>query len=309
MPIIAKLAVIYMKHQEISCLEKIEALQTHFIQSMRLAEAVGVSRRTLLNWRDKPDSIKPEYRLDIDVLYCRHFVVPEWDNPKQVFEPVLLPDRISSNSLLFMPFLRRLSYGTIEIETDMNKADFDKVIDEEKLPRGMSRKTFHEAFNTFSSSKLIWQRIVEQGQSADLTEQRILDLHASFMKGVQDDAGFYSSKIRVMGKLDGVDTTLPEDIPEEINRWLFKCAKAKSLEEIAKAHAYFILIHPFGDGNGRVGRALMMMQCLQARLMPPIFDGENRAIYYATMEHAMKHGRYIPLVRLFHEAAERGLSN
>ena len=298
-----------MKYQQISYFDKLEALQAHFVQSTRLSEAIGVSRRTLLNWRDRPESIKPEHRLDIDVLFCRHFVVPAWDNPKEIFAPVLLPDNFSGNASLLMPFLRRISYGTLEIETDINRADFDKVIDDEKLPKSMSRKTFHEAFNTFSTHRLIWQRLVEQKQSLDLTEQSILDLHASFMRGVYDQAGFYSTKVRVMGKLEGVDTTLPEDIPEEMNRWLFKCASAKTLEEIAKAHVYFILIHPFGDGNGRVGRALAMMQCLQARLMPPIFDGENRAIYYATMEHAMKHGRYIPLIRLFHEAAQRGLSS
>jgi len=48
---------------------------------------------------------------------------------------------------------------------------------------------------------------------------------------------------------------------------------------------------------------LVVAQCLNARLMPPVFDGENRAMYYAAMQHAMKHGRYAPLVRLFYEAA------
>jgi Fic family protein len=93
-------------------------------------------------------------------------------------------------------------------------------------------------------------------------------------------------------------------IEEEMHRWVFKEAKSATLEAIAKAHAYFILIHPFGDGNGRVGRALVMAQCLNARLMPPVFDGENRAMYYAAMKHAMKHGRYAPLVRLFYEATK-----
>jgi len=36
--------------------------------------------------------------------------------------------------------------------------------------------------------------------------------------------------------------------------------------------------------------------------MPPLFDGQNRAMYYAAMEHAMVHGRYAPLIRLLHEA-------
>jgi len=295
-----------MKYNKIKHLEKIEGLQAYFVQSTRLAEAIGVSRRTLLNWRDRPESIKPGHRLDIDVLYCKHFVIPEWDDPKQIFEPVLLPDEVSNNEHLFMPFLRRLSYGTIEIETDMDKADFDRVIDDEKLPKNMSRQTFHEANNTFLTNKLLWQKIIEHDQKLDITEQNIQGLHADFMRGIHDNAGFYSKKVRKMGKLEGVDTTLPEDIPEEMNRWVFKSAGANTLEDIAKAHAYFIAIHPFGDGNGRVGRALVMMQCLQARLMPPIFDGENRAIYYASMEHAMKHGRYMPLIRLFYEAAERG---
>ena len=43
-----------------------------------------------------------------------------------------------------------------------------------------------------------------------------------------------------------------------MNRWIYKEAKFATLEAIAKAHAYFILIHPFGDGNGCVGRALVM---------------------------------------------------
>jgi Fic family protein len=185
----------------------------------------------------------------------------------------------------------------------MAKADFDKIVDEEKLPRDMDRQTFHEGFNTFFTYKELWQKIVEHGERMDITEESIKSLHAGFMRGVYDNAGLYSTKLRVMGQLDGVQTTAPEDIAEEMNRWVYKAAKSATLEEIARAHVYFILIHPFGDGNGRVGRALIMVQCLNVRLMPPVFDGENRAMYYAAMEHAMKHGRYAPLHRLFYEAA------
>lgn len=296
-----------MEYHEISYIEKLDQLQEVFEYSTKLAEAIGVSRRTLPNWRDKPESIKPEHRLDIDVLYCKHFLIPGWDSPKQTFDPVLLPDEMLNNDALFMPFLRRLSYGTIEIETDIAKADFDKVIDEEKLPKNMDRQTFHEAINTFLTHQWLWRKIVEHEETLAITEERIKSLHADFMRGVYENAGFYATKIRVMGKLDGLHTTLPEDIPEEINRWVYKSGGASTLEDIAKAHAYFIAIHPFGDGNGRVGRALVMAQCLNARLMPPVFDGENRAIYYAALEHAMVQGRYTPLIRLFYEAAQRSL--
>ena len=293
-----------MKYNKISYIDKLDALQSIFEYSAKLAEAIGVSRRTLPNWRDKPESIKAEHRLNIDVLYCKHILVPEWDNPKQSFSPILLPDEMASNDNVLMPFLRRLSYGTIEIETNMAKTDFDKAIDEKKLPKNMDRQTFHEAFNTYVTHKWIWKKIVTNKETMTITEEGIRSLHADFMRGVHENAGFYSKNIRVMGKLESVDTTLPEDIPEEINRWVFKTKQAATLEEIAKAHAYFIAIHPFGDGNGRVGRALAMIQCLNARLMPPTFDGKNRAMYYAAMEHAMAHGRYTPLIRLFYEATE-----
>ena len=294
-----------MKYNEISYIDKLKKLQEIFEYSAKLAEVIGVSRRTLPNWRDKPESIKPEHRLAIDVLYCKHVLIPEWDDPKQTFSPVLLPDEMANNANWLMPFLRRLSYGTIEIETNMTKADFDKAIDEKKLPKNMDRQTFHEAFNTYVTHKWIWQKIVTNKETMTIMEEGIRSLHADFMRGVHENAGFYSKNIRVMGRLEGVDTTLPEDIPEEMNRWVFKMKEAATLEEIAKAHAYFIAIHPFGDGNGRVGRALVMIQCLNARLMPPTFDGKNRAMYYATMEHAMAHGRYAPLIRLFYEATER----
>jgi fido (protein-threonine AMPylation protein)/DNA-binding XRE family transcriptional regulator len=290
-------------YNDISYIDKLDQLQAHFEYSTSLAEAIGVSRRTLPNWRDRPESIKPEHRLEIDVLYCKHFLVPEWDQPEQSFSPVLLPDAMSSNEKLFMPFLRRLSYGTIEIETNMAKADFDRALDETRLPTNMNRQTFHEAINTYLTHRWLWQKIVEHGETMAITEDSIRSLHADFMSGFYDNAGFYSTKIRVMGRLDGVHTTLPEDIPEEMNRWVYKMGGANVLEDIAKAHAYFIAIHPFGDGNGRVGRALVMAQCLNARLRPPVFDGENRAMYYAAMEHAMAHGRYAPLIRLFYEAS------
>ena len=293
-----------MNYNDISYLDKLDHLQDIFEYSAKLAEAIGVSRRTLPNRRDKPESIKPQHRLDIDVLYCKHILVPEWDDSKQTFTPVLLPDEIAINDSLLMPFLRRLSYGTIEIETDMAKEDFDKVIDNKKLPKNMDRQTFHEAINTYLTHQLLWKKIVEHNETMAITEEGIRSLHADFMIGVYENAGFYSKNIRVMGRLEGVDTTLPEDIPEEMNRWVYKMSGAATLEEIARAHAYFIAIHPFGEGNGRVGRALVMIQCLNAGLMPPVFDGKNRAMYYAAMEHAMAHGRYAPLIRLFYEATK-----
>ena len=296
-----------MKYNAISLIDKLDQLQGVFVYSTKLAEALSITRRTLLNWRQKPESISAKYRLDIDVLYCQYFLIPEWDVPKQTYTPVLLPDTLPHNEALFLPFLRRLSYGTIEIETEMAKVDFDSIIDGKKLPKNMDRQTFYEGFNAFMTHQQLWQKIVEHGEPLPIIVDNIKTLHIDFMRGVYHNAGFFSTKHRVMGQLEGVQTTEPEDIDEEMHRWVYKVAKSATLEEIAKAHVYFILIHPFGDGNGRVGRAIVLAQCLNARLMPPVFAGHNRAMYYAAMEHAMKHGRYAPLIRLFYEATQQDL--
>ena len=296
-----------MKYNAISLLDKLDQLQLVLVYSTKLAEALNVTRRTLLNWRQKPESISAKYRLDIDVLYCQHFLIPEWDVPKQTFTPVLLPDTLPHNEALFLPFLRRLSYGTIEIETEMAKVDFDSIIDGKKLPKNMDKQTFHEGFNAFMTHQQLWQKIVEHGEPLPITVDNIKTLHIDFMRGVVDNAGFFSTKHRAMGQLEGVQTTEPEDIDEEIHRWVYKVAKSVTLEDIAKAHVYFILIHPFGDGNGRVGRAIVLAQCLNARLMPPFFAGHNRAMYYAAMQHAIKYGRYAHLIRLFYEATQQDL--
>jgi len=297
-----------MGFQNIGYIAKIDALLGVFGMSSSLAEVIGVSRRSILNWRDRPDSIRDKHRLTIDVLYCKHLIIPDWDKNSQSYAPVLLPDVMTYQDALVMPFLRRLSLGTIEIETNMSKTDFDKIIDTEKLPKDMTREKFYEAINTFFALKWIWKKVIENHDIFKASEESIKGLHADFMRGIHDDAGFYSKHIRVMGQLEHFSTTLPEDIPEEMNRWVYKCGDANTLAEIAEAHAYFIAIHPFGDGNGRVGRALVMAQCLNAGLIPPVFHKENRAMYFATMEHALRHGRHAPLIRLFHEAAEASRS-
>jgi fido (protein-threonine AMPylation protein) len=293
-----------VEYNNISYVGKLKALQGVLSMSTKLSKALGVSRTSLVNWLDKPDSISADNRFNIDVLYCKHFVVPEWDTQRQSFEPVLLPDNMLNNHKVFVLFLRRLSYGTIEIETGMRKDEFDKAIDAKKLPKNMTVEIFHEAFNTFMTLQKLWQEIIERGDAFKVSEDNIKVLHNGFMRGVHQDAGFYSQKRRVMGQLEGFETTWSEDIPEEMNRWVYKYKNAEKVEDLAESHAHFMAIHPFGDGNGRVGRALLMAQCLNARLMPPVFNAANRAMYYASMEYAMVHGRHAPLARLIYEASQ-----
>ncbi|MDX8393518.1 MAG: hypothetical protein R8K21_02895, partial [Mariprofundales bacterium] len=72
-----------MKYNEISYSSKLEMLLEVYAMSTKLSEALRVSRVSLVNWSTKPDSISYENRFNIDVLYCKHFVIPKWDKSKQ----------------------------------------------------------------------------------------------------------------------------------------------------------------------------------------------------------------------------------
>jgi Fic family protein len=107
---------------------------------------------------------------------------------------------------------------------------------------------------------------------------------------VHPDAGRYSNHPRVIRGAD-IALTHPADIPEEmgglVQSWNAKPAH-KSIKKIAGFHADFELIHPFGDGNGRVGRLLMVLQCLQEGYPPVIIENAEKIEYYEVLEYAQR---------------------
>jgi Fic family protein len=107
------------------------------------------------------------------------------------------------------------------------------------------------------------------------------------MQGINQNAGEYSKHHRAIRGLD-LSLCHPKDIPDEMNRLVkeFNAIKTKTLKDIAKFHVDFELIHPFGDGNGRVGRLLMVMHCLALDLPPVVIHNASKLTYYDTLYYA-----------------------
>ena len=137
-----------------------------------------------------------------------------------------------------------------------------------------------ETTNHFRCIDLIIDRAEER-----MTESLIKELHLILKMGTSDSrkdwfvVGDYK---RLPNEVGGNETTAPEDVHREMKA-LFKeynSKKQKSFEDIIDLHQRFESIHPFQDGNGRVGRLVMFKECLANGYVPFIITEELKMFYY-----------------------------
>lgn len=137
-----------------------------------------------------------------------------------------------------------------------------------------------ETTNHFRCIDLIIDRAEEK-----LTESIIKELHSILKMGTSDSrkewftVGDYK---RLPNEVGGNETTAPEDVHREMKALLkeYNSKKRKSFEDIIDLHQRFEAIHPFQDGNGRVGRLVMFKECLANGYVPFIITEELKMFYY-----------------------------
>lgn len=127
----------------------------------------------------------------------------------------------------------------------------------------------------------------------DLTPELIQEIHLQLMAGVMDVPGQWKILDNGVGS---VITTRPEEVPSLIDRLVSEYNKYEpSLENIVRFHVRFETIHPFPDGNGRVGRAIAFRECLRAGHVPFIVTDASKETYYASLDE-FRAGITTPLI-------------
>ena len=126
--------------------------------------------------------------------------------------------------------------------------------------------------------------IIDQA-NLTLTESFIKNLHGMLKAGSSDSrkewfaVGDYK---KMPNEVGGMQTVLPEEVQKKMKELLLKYNQkdTKTLKDILCFHVKFERIHPFQDGNGRVGRLIMFKECLKYNIVPFIIEDDLKMFYY-----------------------------
>lgn len=122
---------------------------------------------------------------------------------------------------------------------------------------------------------------------APLTKEIIIEMNKILKRNTSDEdnprynVGGFKTIPNVIGIINVIHTSAPEDVEKDLDNLLtsYHNKQTITLEDIIDFHYNFEKIHPFGDGNGRVGRMIMFKECLKNNIMPFIVLDKDKPYY------------------------------
>ena len=121
----------------------------------------------------------------------------------------------------------------------------------------------------------------------ELSKENIIEMNKILKRNTTDEdnprynVGGFKVVPNKIGLINIIDTSSPVDVEKDIETLLawYKSIESVTLEDIIEFHVRFERIHPFGDGNGRVGRIIMFKECLKNNILPFIVLGTDKPYY------------------------------
>jgi Fic family protein len=296
--------------------QKLEIIQkTLGLTQTELALKFGVSFAAFNNWWTGKSIPRPKMQASIDQLFLEvtgQKIIPadQLTAKKQALqkkssEHKNVMDEILANPDINDQFILKLTYHSNSIEgSTLTEPDTAAVLfDNAALPNKSLAEQL-EAKNHQAALNYLFEHIVKKEK---VDETLVLKLHSILMNGVRSDAGVYRSHgVRITGV--NLPTANYMSVPK-LMRGVFALIVEKTEDVISlssKVHSEFEQIHPFGDGNGRVGRLLMNAMLLSANFAPAIIRQEQKQFYYKYLYKAQTKKDYSQLEDFLCEAVMDG---
>lgn len=134
-----------------------------------------------------------------------------------------------------------------------------------------------------------------------LSKEMIIEMNKILKRGTSDEdnprynVGGFKVVPNTIGVVNMIETSSPETTEQDIDSLLDDYSKLTqvTLEDIIDFHVKFERIHPFGDGNGRVGRIIMFKECLKNNIMPFIILDQNKPYYIRGLKEYNRDKKYL----------------
>jgi len=271
----------------------------------KLAKKLGVSFVSFNNWINGKSKPRRKAKENIDNLYFSYTgqkIVAE--DPLRAKKEIIfykakkhknILEKIIKNPDIYNQFLLTLTYHTNKLEGSTLTENETKAILFDNI--ALSNKSIIEQLevkNHQAALNYLFNYIFSSSSKID--EALILKLHSILMNGIRDDAGsFRKHGVRIVGAY--IPTANYLKIPELINK-LIKNINSKEkdiIAHISNIHSRFEKIHPFSDGNGRIGRLIMVAMLLKNNLPPAIVKQQKKRFYNSSLKKSQLKEDFIPL--------------
>lgn len=177
----------------------------------------------------------------------------------------------------------RMTYNSNHIEGSKLTEDQTRLIFETRtidVGDGIPVDDIIETSNHFRAIDYVIDKALEP-----LSEDIIKYLHLLLKQGTKDSSlewfavGDYKKRANTVG---GRETCKPSEVQKAMNKLVadFNSKNKISIDDIIEFHANFEYIHPFQDGNGRVGRLIALKECLRFNIIPFIIEDSKKSFYY-----------------------------
>jgi Fic family protein len=296
--------------------QKLEIIKNMLgLTQTELAEKLGVSFVAFNGWWTGKSVPRPKAQATIEELFLEvtgQKVITEQElNIKkealkeQASKHKSIVDEILSNPDIRDQFILKLTYNSNRIEgSTLSEPDTAAVLfDNVALPNKTLNEQL-EAKNHQTALNYLFDYIFKKEK---INEALVLKLHGILMNGVRPDAGVYRDHgviIRGVALPTANHLSVPKLTPEVIREADKKTDDIIAL--CAKVHSKFEQIHPFADGNGRVGRLLMSAMLLKENIAPAIIQQTQKQLYYTYLYKAQTKGDHSQLELFLCSAVEDG---
>ena len=276
--------------------QKLEVIRKMLgLTQTKLAERFGVSFVAFNSWWTGKSEPRPKMQAIIGELFLEvtgRKIIPEdkLAAKKQALRQKSSEHKNVVTEILDSPdvrdqFILKLTYHSNSIEgSTLTEPDTAAILfDNVALPNKSLIEQL-EAKNHQTALNYLFDYIAKKEK---INEDLVLKLHSILMNGVRPDAGVYRDHaVRITGV--NLPTANYASVPKLTSEIMTRAAlKTKDIIALsASVHSKFEQIHPFSDGNGRVGRLLMNAMLLSANLAPAIIRNEQKQLYYTYLYKA-----------------------